>query len=111
MLPRTSRAVGIALFAVLPAATAVGCESKSACVKNGVLGEVEGSPPHTLDIPKDHVERKLGGTYAVKGESHEHVVPLSDADMKTLHSGGKVSKRASSVNAHTHEITIRCKDP
>jgi len=110
MKATAARAACVAVLTLLSAAAISGCKSKSACVKNGVIAEVEGSPPHTLQIPSDHVERLLGGTYPVKGETHEHVVPLSDADMKTLDSGGTLTKRASSVNAHTHEITSRCKE-
>jgi hypothetical protein len=86
------------------------CQSKSACVKNGVVAEVAGSHPHALEIPTDHVERAVGGTYPVKGDDHSHVVALTDANMAQLKAGTPVTTRASSVNAHTHEITIRCKE-
>jgi len=99
----------VAVVVVSSVAT-FGCESKSACVKNGVVAEVAGSHPHTLDIPKDHVERGVGGTYPVKGDDHSHVVVLTDANVQQLKSGGPVTTRASSVNAHTHEISIRCKE-
>lgn len=97
-------------LSLLPGLLSLGCESKSACVKNGVVATVESPHPHTVTIPTDQVERALGGAQPVKGDSHSHAVVLTDANMQQLRAGGPITTRASSVNAHTHEITIRCKE-
>jgi hypothetical protein len=86
----------------------LGCKGESAC-KAGVSVEVAGNHGHTLDVPKDAIERGVGGTYPLKGGTHEHAVTLTDADMAALEKGERVTTRATSVNAHTHEIGVSCK--
>jgi hypothetical protein len=100
---------GVLLIAAASVLTAA-CESKSACVKNGALVAIEGSHPHEMNIPTERIARAVGGTYSVKGEGdHSHVVQLTDADMAKLKAGFSVQTRTSSVNAHTHEVSISCK--
>lgn len=95
---------------ILAGFTLAGCESKSACVANGVEVEIAGNHKHAMSIPTDHIERAVGGMYPVKGAAdHEHVVKLSDADMEQLKAGESVQTRSTSVQSHTHEIAIRCK--
>ena len=97
----------IAAVSVLPLA----CQSKSACVKNGVVAVGAGSHPHELSIPTEHIVRAVGGTYPVTGEvDHSHVIHLTDADMAKLKAGNPVQTRTSSVNAHVHEVSVSCKE-
>jgi hypothetical protein len=99
---------------VLSGVLLTGCDKASApsskCVSRGTVAEISGNHGHTLDIPADHVRRGLGGTYAVKGGDHEHVVVLTDADQQKLGAGTAVKTRTSSVNGHVHEIEIKCKE-
>ena len=99
------------LFIATASLLASACESKSACVKNGALVVVAGSHPHEMSIPTEHIGRAVGGTYPVGGQAdHSHFVHLTDADMAKLKAGVPVQTRTSSVNAHTHEVSITCKE-
>lgn len=95
----------VALFAF-----GAGCDKKSNVCPNGATAELSGNHGHTVTIPAEAVQRGLGGTYPVKGTAtHQHVVMLKDADMKKLAAGEAVKTRTSSVNAHVHEVELKCK--
>lgn len=101
----------VVLALVAGGAFVSGCESESACVKNGVEVEIAGNHKHAMSVPIEHIKRAVGGMYPVKGTAdHEHVVKLSDADMEKLKKGEAVETRTSSVNGHTHEVAVRCKE-
>jgi hypothetical protein len=98
----------LAVFTVLPLIVASGCQKKQACDGKGVAATISGNHGHTVTIPDNRLNDLIGGTYPVRGGTHEHVVTLKDADMKALAEGQTVTTLASSVNAHTHEITFAC---
>lgn len=85
-----------------------------ACSRHGHCSEleatVEGDPTHSLKVSPDKVKQGAGGTYRVRGASHDHLLSLKDEDMRKLESGASVTVRTSSTNAHLHEVTLRCKE-
>lgn len=102
----------VALGSLVLVSLAVACDKggpENACTKNGAVATISGDPGHSAEIPADSVKRGMGGTYAIKGTEHEHVFVLKDEEMKTLQQGTAVKTRSSSVNAHLHEIEIKCK--
>ena len=102
---RTARvALTVALAAVL-----AGCSQKSRCLTEGVDVEITSDHPHSSTVPTEHVKRGIGGIYPVRGDGHEHVFELKDEEVQKLQHGEPVTTRTSSVNAHAHEITVRCK--
>jgi len=86
----------------------VGCKSQASCTQ-GAVAEISGNHGHGADVPAEHVNRAVGGSYAIKGGDHEHVVSLKDADMAKLKAGEKIRTVATSVNGHTHEVEVACK--
>ena len=105
ILNRTARVALVVAFA----AALAGCSQKSRCLTKGVDVEVASDHPHSASVPTEHVKRGIGGTYPVRGDGHEHVLVLKDEEMQKLQHGEPVTTRTSSVNAHAHEITVRCK--
>jgi hypothetical protein len=86
----------------------IDCRGETACAQ-GAAAEISGNHGHTTEVPAEHVKRGVGGSYAIKGGDHEHVVSLKDADMAELKAGKKVRTIATSVNGHTHEVEVACK--
>ena len=82
------------------------CTKKGRCEKVDV--EISGDHLHSASVSADKVKHGVGGTYRVHGEGHDHAVRLSDDDMQKLARGEPVTARTSSVNAHVHEVTLRC---
>lgn len=109
MLKSTLR---IALGAIVLSFLAAGCDKgvpDNACTKNGAMADLSGNHGHAIDVPADHVKRGIGGTYAVRGGEHEHVIVLKDEDMKKIQRAESVKTRTSSVNGHVHEVEVKCK--
>jgi hypothetical protein len=84
------------------------------CSRHGRCSEVEvhvaGDHAHTANISPDKVKQATGGAYRVHGADHDHALLLKDEDMQKLALGASVTVRTSSTNAHTHEVSVRCKD-
>lgn len=83
-----------------------GCNKGQKC-KSTVVA-ISGEHGHKADVPADHVNRGIAGTYPVTGGEHEHVLPLKDQDFADLKAGKTVHTRTTSVNGHTHEVEIHC---
>jgi hypothetical protein len=90
---------------LLISTTWIGCKKPANCE---VVAEVSGNHDHIIKVPANQLERGVGGVYSLKGGGHRHAVPLRESDMAALKSGKTVTTRATSVNAHTHEIAFRC---
>jgi hypothetical protein len=82
------------------------CERQNFC--KTVEARVLGNHPHTVSISADKIERGLGGNYRVHGDGHDHALTLRDEDMARLSRRESVTLRTSSMNAHLHEVTLRC---
>lgn len=89
---------------------AVGCQKKSACLKNGVVVDIAGNHGHEASISAEPIQRGIGGVYPLRGGTHEHAMMLTDADMKALQDGKPVTTRSTSVDGHVHEIRVTCKE-
>lgn len=86
------------------------CEEKpkGACGEKGTKVEISGNHAHQLELPAEGLASDGAKTYALKGGSHEHAVGLKAEHAKQLASGDVAKTRSSSVNAHVHELEIRC---
>jgi hypothetical protein len=84
------------------------CKEKSVCSKEGLHTVIAGNHGHTLEIAPEDVEQGAGKRFAITGGSHKHAVALPTATLDELKAGKPVETRASSANAHTHEIGIHC---
>jgi len=93
------------------ALTAAACsKAASPCLTKGAEVTITGQHDHKAAITAEHVKRGVGGTYVAKGEDHDHLFMLKDADMASLQKGQPISTVTSSVNAHVHEVVVACKD-
>ncbi len=102
-------AVGVALFTSFALAA---CEKKPPplCGGKGTQVEISGNHAHALELPDDALADGRGGMFPLKGGSHEHAVGLKAEEAQKLGAGQRAATRSSSVNAHAHEIEIRCKE-
>jgi len=71
---------------------------------------VLGDHAHSAKVSPEKVKRAVAGGYRVHGADHDHAFVLKDEDMQKLTLGTTVTVRTSSTSAHTHEVTVRCKD-
>ena len=84
-----------------------GCGKPGVCGDKDLTLEISGNHGHAERIEKKALT--LGaGRYKAEGDSHEHAFRLSDADVAKLRAGGSVELRSTSMNAHVHEIRVRC---
>lgn len=84
--------------------------SHGKCVKNGAIGEISGNHGHSLNVPAAQVKAGVGGAYTLTGGDHQHTIMLTDADMKKLAQDEPVVTRATSIQGHTHEVHVSCRD-
>jgi hypothetical protein len=97
------------LLVVFVVSATVGACSRADRCGAGVTVDIEGDHAHSASIPADRVKRGRGGVYAVRGDGHQHAFALKDDDMRRLSLGEVVTTMTSSVNAHTHLVTLVCK--
>jgi len=100
MMPRF-----FSLLVVLTAASA--CETAGVCDGKDLLVEVSGNHGHAARVEKKALTRGPG-RYVVEGGSHEHGFRLTDADIAKLKAGESVEMRSTSMNAHVHELRLKC---
>lgn len=99
-------AVARAVILGVLAAALFSCNRKGPC--ETLVVEVIGDHSHTATVSPDKVKRGVEGAYLVRGSEHQHAFRLDEADMRTLMSGGSVTTRTSSSNAHVHDVVVRC---
>jgi hypothetical protein len=99
---------GIWALCAVVLGTATACEKKSACTGDEVTVEISGNHGHSVSVPGSGARRGIGGTYPLKGGTHEHIIHVMDEDLSKLNAGERVTTRATSVNGHTHEVTLSC---
>ncbi len=99
----------IAFAMAIACVSVLGCDRDAKVCPNGAAAEITGNHGHSLDIPSEHLARRVGGTYPVRGGDHEHAAPVKDADMAALARGESITTRTTSVNGHGHEVVLRCR--
>jgi len=97
-------ATWLLVVALAPAA----CSRDRRCSKLEV--GIAGDHSHSAKISADKVRQRVAGAYRVHGGEHDHAFLLKDEDLQKLALGAPITARTSSANAHTHEVTVRCKD-
>lgn len=88
----------------------VACKSRSVCGDGKLETTVEGNHGHELSLPEDGLMRGAPARLRLSGGTHEHAVIVDTVDTEKLEHGEQVNTRASSVNAHTHDILLQCKN-
>lgn len=99
-----ARRKGLAAASLLLGVALFGCNKASGVCPNGFEVDISGNHGHELAPPENKGQRyKL-----VKG-THEHGVAVRDTDLLRLEDGESATTLASSTNAHTHQVTLKCK--
>ena len=83
-----------------------GCEEPSVCDGKLALA-ISGNHGHDEPIEKKALTRGPG-RYKIQGGSHEHGFRLSEADIGRLKAGESIELRSTSMNAHVHELRVKC---
>jgi hypothetical protein len=104
----TSSAKLLLLAVSIGALVTHACKEKSVCTKEGVHTVIVGNHGHSLELAPEDIERGAGKRFAITGGTHKHSVALRTTALDELKAGKAVDTRASSANAHTHEIAIHC---
>jgi hypothetical protein len=91
-------------------AFALACEKKpeSVCEK-GAEVTIAGNHGHAAELSADKLIKGRTAKAAVQGGTHEHALVLKADQVEALGRGEAVKSRTSSVNAHVHEIEVRCR--
>ena len=86
------------------------CEKKpeSVCPK-GAEVTIAGNHGHSAEFAADKLVKGKSAKAPLQGGTHEHALVLKADQVEALGRGEKVQSRTSSVNAHVHEIEVRCK--
>jgi hypothetical protein len=105
-LARKHPAPDLVLVLVILAATSA-CEKPGICAGKELLVEVSGNHGHTERVERKALE-KGAGRFVIAGDSHEHGFQLKDDDLEKLHVGESLALRSTSMNAHVHELRVRC---
>jgi hypothetical protein len=91
---------------LLAVVSLVGCGKPGVCGDGDLALEISGNHGHAERIEKKAL---LGpGRYKLEGGSHEHAFRLSEADVAKLRAGEAVELRSTSMNAHVHELRVKC---
>jgi len=96
---------GFALLGV--AALASACGKPGICDGKPLALEISGNHGHDERIAAKELE-KGPGRYTIAGGSHEHGFRLTEADVAKLKSGEALELRSTSMNAHLHELRLKC---
>ncbi len=104
------RVIHLITSALVIAPLALGCEKKAEpiCPK-GAEVTLSGNHGHTSELGAEKLKKGSSAKAPVKGGTHEHAIVLRTEDVESLHTSKSVKSRTSSVNAHVHEIEVRCK--
>lgn len=105
-LPRFCRTAWL-VPALLAALGLAGCEKSGVCRGKDLAVEVSGNHGHVERIEKKALA-KGAGRYTLDGGSHEHGFRLTDADVAKLAAGETLELRSTSMNAHLHELRLKC---
>ena len=81
------------------------------CAMNGTTATIGSNHSHTITVTASDINAGVNKTYSIQGGAdHDHMVTITAAQFATLQSNanGSVMVVSTSVNAHTHDITILC---
>jgi hypothetical protein len=87
--------------------SASGCQKPGVCDGKDLTVEVSGNHGHTERVAKEALT-KGAGRFRIDGDSHQHGFRLTDADVARLKAGEAIELRSTSMNAHVHELRVKC---
>jgi hypothetical protein len=97
----------ILIFSGWLATSTSACEKPGVCAGKDLLVEVSGNHGHAKRVEAKALQ-KGAGRFAIGDESHEHGFRLTDADLAKLRAGESIALRSTSMNAHVHELGVKC---
>ena len=80
------------------------------CLQNGATASsISGNHGHSLTVSKADIEAGANKTYSIKGSAdHDHEITITAADFNTLKSNMQVGENSTTVQSHSHTVTISC---
>ena len=97
---------GLAVMVVVALASSA-CDEPGFCGGKPLLVEVSGNHGHAERVEPKALA-KGPGRYVLEGGSHEHAFRLAEADLAKLKAGETLELRSTSMNAHLHELRVKC---
>jgi hypothetical protein len=95
------------LVAALSLLGASACDKAGICDGKPLALEVSGNHGHDERVAAKELEEGPA-RYTITGGSHEHGFRLTESDVAKLRSGGTLELRSTSMNAHVHELRVKC---
>ena len=80
------------------------------CLLNGaVASNISGNHGHTLTVSKADIEAGADKTYSIRGSAnHDHEITISATDFANLKNNMQVGENSTTVQSHSHTVTISC---
>lgn len=80
------------------------------CLLNGAIASnISGNHGHSLMVSKADIEEGVDKTYSIRGSAnHDHEITISAADFTNLKNNMQVGENSTTVQSHSHSVTISC---
>lgn len=82
--------------------------SSGACLSNGTSSSIDSNHGHTLTVSVADIQAGVDKSYSIAGTAgHDHTVTLTASHFTSLSQSTSVQV-TSSLNGHTHTVTVSC---
>ena len=80
------------------------------CLQNGAMASsITNNHGHSLTVSKADIEAGVNKTYSIMGSAdHDHEITITAADFNTLKSNMQIGENSTTVQSHSHSVTISC---
>ena len=80
------------------------------CLQNGATASsITNNHGHSLTVSKADIEAGVEKTYSIMGTAnHDHQITVTAADFSTLKSNMQIGENSTTVQSHSHTVTISC---
>lgn len=80
------------------------------CLQNGATASnITNNHGHSLIVSKADIEAGTEKTYSIQGAAdHDHMITITAADFSTLKSNMQIGENSTTVQSHSHTVTISC---
>lgn len=117
--------VASALLMAIPAYVMVNCSSSDGygnndnqnndntsgnCLQNGAkASSISNNHGHSLTVSKADIDAGVSKTYSIMGTAdHDHQITITATDFNTLKSNMQIGENSTTVQSHSHSVTISC---
>lgn len=80
------------------------------CLLNGAMASsITNNHGHSLTVSKADIEAGVDKTYSIMGSAdHDHEITITAADFSTLKNNMQIGENSTTVQSHSHSVTISC---